>query len=95
MTIVGVVRHVGIARSRRSRGPRSTNGSRVQFRVSWQNARVLPFTRRGPIVCKRKGTSEALREHVVTVYADAGAWKQRLGVTDGNEDDAFLILVDR
>jgi len=42
----------------------------------------------------RKGTPEALHENVITVYADAGDWKRRLGVESANEDDAFLILLD-
>ena len=43
----------------------------------------------------RKGTPEALHGNVLTVYGDTGAWKERLGVTDVNKDDAFLILLDR
>ena len=43
----------------------------------------------------RKGTPEALHENVITVYTDTGDWKKRLGVTDANEDDAFLIVIDR
>jgi hypothetical protein len=42
----------------------------------------------------RKGTPAALHENVITVYSKAGDWKQRLGVSPANEDDAFLILVD-
>jgi hypothetical protein len=42
----------------------------------------------------RKGTPAELHESVITVYSDTGDWKRRLGVTDANEDDAFLILVD-
>lgn len=42
----------------------------------------------------RKGTPEALHENVITVYADAGDWKKRLGVASANDDDAFLILID-
>jgi hypothetical protein len=42
----------------------------------------------------RKGTPEELHEHVITVYGDTGDWKRRLGVSDTNEDDAFLIVID-
>jgi len=41
----------------------------------------------------RRGTPEADREHVVTVYADTKAWKQRVRYTD--PDAAYLILLDR
>lgn len=42
----------------------------------------------------RKGTPEDLHENVITVYSRTGDWKRRLGVTPGNEDDAFLIVLD-
>jgi hypothetical protein len=38
----------------------------------------------------RSGTPAADHEHVVTVYGDADAWKQRVGF--GPADDAYLIL---
>lgn len=43
----------------------------------------------------RKGTPVALHENVITVYSKAGDWKKRLGVSSANEDDAFLILIDK
>jgi len=43
----------------------------------------------------RKGTPQELHENVMTVYGGTGDWKRRLGVTDTNDEDAFLILLDR
>lgn len=43
----------------------------------------------------RKGTPKALHEHVITVYSKTGDWKKRLGHSQANEDDAFLIVLDR
>ena len=43
----------------------------------------------------RNGTPEELHEHVITVYSKTGDWKKRLGHSQANEDDAFLILLDR
>jgi hypothetical protein len=42
----------------------------------------------------RKGTPAELHENVITVYGDTGDWKRRLGVSDANEDEAFLIVID-
>ncbi len=42
----------------------------------------------------RKSTPQELHEHVITVYSETGDWKRRLGVTNANEDDAFLVVVD-
>lgn len=42
----------------------------------------------------RRGTPEELHENVITVYGGTGDWKRRLGVSDVNEDDAFLIVID-
>jgi hypothetical protein len=41
----------------------------------------------------RRGTPRALHERVITVYRDAGAWKQRVGFSE--RDVAYLLLVDR
>ncbi len=41
----------------------------------------------------RRGTPEADREHVITVYGGAGPWKERLGFKAPNA--AYLVLVDR
>lgn len=41
----------------------------------------------------RKGTPPADREHVITVYGGADAWKQRLGFQSPNT--AYLILLDQ
>jgi hypothetical protein len=43
----------------------------------------------------RKGTPAELHENVITVYANTGDWKRRLGVSDSNDTDAFAIAVDR
>jgi hypothetical protein len=40
----------------------------------------------------RRGTPRALHERVVTLYRDAGEWKQRVGFTE--RDVAYLLLVD-
>jgi len=42
----------------------------------------------------RSGTPAALHENVITVYSKAGDWKKRLGVSNGSQNDAFLILID-
>lgn len=41
----------------------------------------------------RKGTAARDQENVITVYSDAGAWKQRLGYD--SPDAAYLILLDQ
>ena len=41
----------------------------------------------------RRGTPKVDYEHVITVYADTKAWKQRVRYTD--PDAAYLILLDR
>lgn len=43
----------------------------------------------------RKGTPAELHENVMTVYSGAGDWKQRMGTSSANENDAFLILLDQ
>jgi len=43
----------------------------------------------------RNGTPAALHENVITVYSKSGDWKKRLGVSPANDDDAFLILIDK
>jgi hypothetical protein len=43
----------------------------------------------------RKSTPAELHEHVITVYSKTGDWKTRLGVTSSNEDEAFLVVLDR
>jgi hypothetical protein len=40
----------------------------------------------------RRGTPRALHERVITVYRDAGEWKQRVGFSE--RDVAYLLLVD-
>jgi hypothetical protein len=42
----------------------------------------------------RKGTPRELHENVITVYGGTGDWKKWLKVAKGNEDAAFLILLD-
>jgi len=41
----------------------------------------------------RRGTPKSDYEHVITVYTDTRAWKQRVRYT--NPDAAYLILIDR
>jgi len=41
----------------------------------------------------RKGTPPRDRENVITVYSDAGSWKQRVGFKAPNA--AYLILLDK
>ncbi len=41
----------------------------------------------------RRGTPKADYEHVITVYRDTKAWKQRVRYMD--PDAAYLILLDR
>jgi len=43
----------------------------------------------------RKATPPELHENVITVYSGSGDWKKRLGVSPANENDAFLLLLDR
>jgi hypothetical protein len=43
----------------------------------------------------RKGTPVELHDHVITVYGDTGAWKQRLSYSAAHQDDAYLIVLDR
>jgi len=43
----------------------------------------------------RRGTPEALHDHVLTVYGGTGEWKKRLLYSSEHEDDAYLIVVDR
>jgi hypothetical protein len=43
----------------------------------------------------RRGTPADLHEHVITVYSKTGDWKTRLGVSDANDRDAFVIVLDR
>ena len=40
----------------------------------------------------RNGTPRALQERGITVYRDAGVWKQRVGFSE--RDAAYLLLVD-
>jgi hypothetical protein len=40
----------------------------------------------------RRGTPRALHDRVITVYRDAGEWKQRVGFSE--RDVAYLLLVD-
>jgi hypothetical protein len=47
-----------------------------------------PFIDRG----MRRGTPRELHERVITVYRDAGEWKQRVGFSEPNV--AYLLLVD-
>ena len=41
----------------------------------------------------RRGTPRALHERVITLYRDAGEWKQRVGFAE--RDVAYVLLVDR
>ena len=43
----------------------------------------------------RNGTPAELHDHVITVYAATGEWKQRLSYSPENNDDAYLIVYDR
>lgn len=41
----------------------------------------------------RKGTPLKDQEHVITLYGDADAWKQRMGYQ--SPDAAYLVLIDK
>ena len=41
----------------------------------------------------RRGTPKADHEHVITVYGDAGGWKERVGYKSA--DAAYLVLLDK
>jgi hypothetical protein len=41
----------------------------------------------------RRGTPKEAHEHVITVYRDAGVWRQRVALK--NEETACLILLDQ
>jgi hypothetical protein len=43
----------------------------------------------------RSGTPKPLHENVITVWGGVNPWKKRFGVTGANEDEAFLVILDR